>query len=165
MAKETPDYKWFRCVTPSWDNWARRHEGASVFLDSTPEKYQAWLAHAVDHTNGHQFGEERIVFVNAWNEWAEGNHLEPDQKFGHGYLEATKKALEEGQLASNIRRISSKDDMKVTKLMNQLAAQKYQLKEIEEKMQDLLETTSWRVTAPLRRAKQLWLDLKMFFSR
>jgi len=165
MAKETPDYKWFRCVTPSWDNWARRHEGASVFLESTPEKYQAWLAHAVDHTNGHQFGEERIVFVNAWNEWAEGNHLEPDQKFGHGYLEATKKALEKGQLASNIRRISSKDDMKVTKLMNQLAAQKYQLKEMEEKMQELLETTSWRVTAPLRRAKQLWLDLKTLFSR
>lgn len=165
MAKETPDYKWFRCVTPSWDNWARRHEGGSIFLDSTPEKYKDWLVHAVDHTNGHQLGEERIVFVNAWNEWAEGNHLEPDQKFGHAYLEATKQALEEGQLASNIRRIKSSDDTKIRRLENQLASQKYQVKELEEKIRQMLESTSWRITAPVRWAKQQWLALKRIFTR
>ena len=39
------------------------------------------------------FEEENLVFINAWNEWGEGNHLEPDLKHGHGYLEATRQAL------------------------------------------------------------------------
>jgi glycosyltransferase involved in cell wall biosynthesis len=160
MSKETPGYKWIRCVTPAWDNWARRHEGASIFLDSTPEKYQHWLAHAVDHANGHLQGEERMVFVNAWNEWAEGNHLEPDQKFGHAYLEATKQALEEGQLASNMRRIRFPDDMKISQLENRLAVQKHQLKKLEDKLAELKASTSWQLTLPLRWAKQKWLGLK-----
>jgi hypothetical protein len=43
--------------------------------------------------------DEAIIFINAWNEWAEGNHLEPDLKFGRGYLEATKRALNRDALA------------------------------------------------------------------
>lgn len=39
--------------------------------------------------------EENLIFINAWNEWAEGTHLEPDQKWGRRYLEMTQKALEE----------------------------------------------------------------------
>ena len=58
-------------------------------LGSTPENYEQWLAQAI-HRTARDFPElDRLVFINAWNEWAEGCHLEPDRKFGRGYLEAT----------------------------------------------------------------------------
>jgi len=165
MAKETPDYKWFRCITPCWDNWARRHEGASIFLDSTPDKYQAWLSNSVEHTNGRLLGEERMIFVNAWNEWAEGNHLEPDQKFGHAYLQATKQGLEQGQLATNVRRIQSSDDAKMSRLTSQLDNHRHRVSELEMELKDMLDSTSWRVTLPLRWTKQRLIDLKRIFSK
>jgi len=93
MKKPQPGYKWFRCVTPSWDNSPRRKEGANIFLGSTPEKYQNWLGNMINYTDRNLRGEEKLVFINAWNEWAEGNHLEPDQHFGRAYLEASRKAL------------------------------------------------------------------------
>ena len=89
-----PDVNWtrFPCVTPSWDNSARR-KNASIFSGSTPEKYEAWLQQIVSKISQKHTGDEKIVFINAWNEWAEGNHLEPDIKWGRAYLEATRSAL------------------------------------------------------------------------
>ena len=78
---------------PSWDNTARRQDVSHVFVNATPERYEYWLRRMVEQTRRLQFGDERIVFINAWNEWAEGNHLEPDGRFGHQYLMATKNAL------------------------------------------------------------------------
>lgn len=164
MSKETPDYKWMRCVTPSWDNWARRHKGASVFLGSTPEKYRDWLANTLDNTNMRLHGEERIVFINAWNEWAEGNHLEPDKEFGHGYLEATRQALRDGQVATQVQRLGAADEMRVYRLTTRLANSQCRLKEVERQMEDVLQSTSWRATVPLRWVKQLILDLKSMIS-
>ena len=90
-----PDVDWtrFPCVTPSWDNSARR-KNASIFFGSTPEKYEAWLRKIVAKTSQRCAGDEKIVFINAWNEWAEGNHLEPDLKWGRAYLEATLRGLQ-----------------------------------------------------------------------
>ncbi len=102
MKKPAPDYTWFRCVTPSWDNTARRLDGAHIFLGSTPEKYRNWLKQAIGFTNARLRGDEKIAFVNAWNEWAEGNHLEPDQKFGRSYLEATSRAMKEASGRSDL---------------------------------------------------------------
>ncbi|WP_454876734.1 glycoside hydrolase family 99-like domain-containing protein [Pseudomonas farris] len=87
-------YRLFRSVCPSWDNTARRKSGGTVFLNSTPNAYQAWLENAVAETC-QQSGtaDERLVFVNAWNEWAEGAHLEPDAKYGYAWLDATRRAL------------------------------------------------------------------------
>jgi hypothetical protein len=93
LSKPTPNYKWMRCVTPCWDNTARRQEGACVFIGASPEKYGQWLATTIQTSKERLFGDERVVFINAWNEWAEGNHLEPDIKFGRRFLEATRAAL------------------------------------------------------------------------
>lgn len=87
------DGKVFRTVMTSWDNTARRGKSAYIFLNSTPEIYEVWLRGAIEKTKQVHSGDERLVFINAWNEWAEGAHLEPDLKYGHAYLAATKKAL------------------------------------------------------------------------
>jgi O-antigen biosynthesis protein len=89
-----PNYRLFRSVCPAWDNTARRGARGTVFLNSSPEAYREWLGNAVDHTERvFSAPDERLVFVNAWNEWAEGAHLEPDQKYGYAYLQATQDAL------------------------------------------------------------------------
>jgi glycosyltransferase involved in cell wall biosynthesis len=87
-------YRLFRSVCPSWDNTARRKNGGTVFLNSTPKDYQSWLENAIAETcDQAATTDERLVFVNAWNEWAEGAHLEPDAKYGYAWLDATRKAL------------------------------------------------------------------------
>jgi hypothetical protein len=171
MAKEIPAYKWFRCVTPCWDNRARRKKAANIYLGSTPEAYQGWLSGAIDITDVRLSGEERIVFINAWNEWAEGNHLEPDQKFGHAYLEATRQALEDSRLRADSLRATVSDEVGMDQLMNLLINDKYQLNVLQrqlaqrdQQIEEILRSTSWRMTAPIRWMKQQLLDLKKFFS-
>jgi lipopolysaccharide biosynthesis protein len=97
LAKPEPEFKRFRCVTPMWDNTARRRTGAHIYQGSTPKLYKDWLTEVARHTIGRFPAEERLVFINAWNEWAEGCHLEPDLKWGRQYLEATKEALDRAQ--------------------------------------------------------------------
>ena len=82
----------FRTVFPSWDNSARRGVRGTVVMNGTPENYEYWLSEAIKKTKQEFPNQERLVFINAWNEWAEGCHLEPDRKFGHQFLEATARA-------------------------------------------------------------------------
>ena len=91
MARPAPPYLRFPGVTPAWDNSPRRKQDALILRDSSPERYRDWLRQAIREAKNLE--PEGLVFINAWNEWAEGNHLEPDQKFGRTYLEATRKAL------------------------------------------------------------------------
>lgn len=93
LSKPEPEYIQFRCVTPSWDNSSRRSRDALIFIESTPEKYSDWLQKLVHKTLKRFQGDERLVFINAWNEWGEGNHLEPDLKWKRAYLEATAEAI------------------------------------------------------------------------
>jgi SAM-dependent methyltransferase len=79
----------YRGVVPSWDNAARVRGRGMTTLDATPASYERWLNRATHLTLMQRKPSERIVFINAWNEWAEGCHLEPDQRFGLGFLEAT----------------------------------------------------------------------------
>nr|WP_313404732.1 glycoside hydrolase family 99-like domain-containing protein [Pseudomonas sp.] len=91
--RSRPPYKRFRTLVPSWDNSARRRKGrAGLFVNATPARYQSWLERTLERTCEEFEGDERLVFINAWNEWGEGCHLEPDERFGRGYLEATRDA-------------------------------------------------------------------------
>jgi len=94
-ALPAPTYKQFPGVTPGWDNSPRRQVNAHIFSDSDPLIYGRWLRHAIRQSLHRFQGDERLVFINAWNEWAEGNHLEPDLKWGSRYLRETKSALDE----------------------------------------------------------------------
>jgi lipopolysaccharide biosynthesis protein len=97
---KTPKYRLFRGVCPSWDNTARRKNKGTIFLNSTPSGYQEWLLNAIRETcRSFENPEERLIFVNAWNEWAEGAHLEPDKRYGYAYLEATRLAIVKSSLA------------------------------------------------------------------
>lgn len=98
-----PDYTLFRSVCPGWDNTARRKERGITFVNNTPALYQRWLGNAVaDAQKRFKKADERLIFVNAWNEWAEGAHLEPDQLNGYAYLEATRAALDASPVPANI---------------------------------------------------------------
>lgn len=89
MRRSLPPFVRYRGVVPSWDNTARRGSKATMYLGSTASRYHDWLTHA-------RIFEQRLrggsgfVFVNAWNEWAEGAYLEPDGHNGATYLEATR---------------------------------------------------------------------------
>ena len=102
-----PPYPLFRTAMPSWDNSPRRRERADIFLNGTPEAYGRWLQGIVQQTRQLRFGDERLVFINAWNEWAEGNYLEPDQDRGYTYLEATARALALPAASSVLRSASA----------------------------------------------------------
>lgn len=94
MAAPAPGgYKLFPGVCPGWDNEARRPGKGTAFAFSTPERYGAWLAHACRRVLNEFKPEERLVFINAWNEWAEGAYLEPDRHFGFAYLDETASVL------------------------------------------------------------------------
>jgi hypothetical protein len=68
-------------------------EAGLSYVGSSPDQYEKWLSFAIKDTLDHNAEPEHFVFINAWNEWGEGAHLEPCMKFGRGYLEATSEAL------------------------------------------------------------------------
>lgn len=89
LAKAEPGYRRIRCVTPGFDNSPRRRKDALIIGNSTPAAYGRWLQRVLEEEAARPLAnEEKLVFVNAWNEWAEGNHLEPCQRWGRAYLEA-----------------------------------------------------------------------------
>jgi lipopolysaccharide biosynthesis protein len=100
LAAPIPTYPRIPCVCPGWDNSPRRKHGATFFINSTPEMYERWLREVVNRrragitaNENSDIPEDSLVFINAWNEWGEGNHLEPCQRWGHSYLDATRRAL------------------------------------------------------------------------
>lgn len=87
-------YKEYPMITPGWDNSPRRvNTHFWVLINNTPYRYGQWLRKILSSFVPHS-KEENFVFINAWNEWAEGNHLEPDIKWGKDFLEETKRAIE-----------------------------------------------------------------------
>lgn len=93
-------------VFPGWDNTARRGKAGFCFHGSDPEPYSSWLSEAALHAVDKPVGGSSMVFINAWNEWAEGAHLEPDQKYGHAFLRATAEVLRPYATASGPREVA-----------------------------------------------------------
>lgn len=87
-------------VMPSWDNTARRGANSSIWVNSSPEAYSEWLGEIASLVRVRNHPAERFLFINAWNEWAEGCHLEPDNRFGYAWLNATSLALRDPSLSS-----------------------------------------------------------------
>lgn len=79
-------------VVPNWDNTPRSKYRGKLFYNSSPQLYEQWLKTEILKLQNRPL-EKRLVFLKSWNEWAEGNFLEPSRKYGHQYLEATRNAL------------------------------------------------------------------------
>lgn len=88
-----PSYRLYPGVNPGWDNEPRRPGNGRTYLHASPRGYRDWLRDTIHHRLANTPISERLVFINAWNEWAEGAVLEPDAQLGHAWLEATRQAL------------------------------------------------------------------------
>ena len=82
----------YPCVIPNWDNTPRSGKNGLVLHNSDPELFRVHFKKALSITSGVP-ADQRLVFVKSWNEWAEGNYLEPDRKFGMRYLEVIREEL------------------------------------------------------------------------
>ena len=91
--RPSPGYRLFPGVNPGWDNEPRRPGRGHVYLHASPRGYRDWLRDAIERRSAGAPACRRLVFINAWNEWAEGAVLEPDARLGHAWLEATRQAL------------------------------------------------------------------------
>ena len=95
LANRPDGFRYFPAVCPSWDNEARRARRSLSFFGADPHKYGQWLRAATRQAiEGAANPEEQMVFINAWNEWAEGAYLEPDRHFGYAYAAETRRSLD-----------------------------------------------------------------------
>lgn len=91
--RPAPPFKLYRGIIPSWDNTARRQNSPTIVVNAQPDLYGEWLGYLRAYTREHNPSKaDNFIFINAWNEWGEGCHLEPDQKWGLQYLEQTLKS-------------------------------------------------------------------------
>jgi glycosyltransferase involved in cell wall biosynthesis len=105
LALPVPDYPLIKTIVPGWDNDPRREGKGLALHNATPAKYQDWLEKLIRYAADHPFYSQKIICVNAWNEWAEGAFLEPDIHAGAAFLNATARAICErdaGDLAAGI---------------------------------------------------------------
>ncbi|MDP1679459.1 MAG: glycoside hydrolase family 99-like domain-containing protein [Candidatus Nitrotoga sp.] len=93
VRKEDTLYREFPCVIPNWDNTPRSGLNGLVIKNDHPELFRTVFRQAIEKAKKLPAG-ENLLFIKSWNEWAEGNHLEPDLKFGKAYLEVVKEELE-----------------------------------------------------------------------
>ena len=102
LERKHEDYTAFKSNYPSWDNTARRQNHGHIFINASPGNYRNWLSRVVRYTTQNLPEDRRFIFINAWNEWAEGTHLEPDKFNGYAYLQATAEAITHGEVSFEI---------------------------------------------------------------
>lgn len=108
LKKYANGYDWpvHRGAMLGWDNTARRLTDARVFHGATPFGFRRWIKGIVEQEAKFNTGPESLIFINAWNEWAEGTYLEPDQRWGTTNLEA---------LASGLRAVPGAEPVPIAK--------------------------------------------------
>ena len=79
-------------ITPNWDHSPRSEYNAMIFHHSNPELWGNLVKRTLQ-TIAEKPDSDQIIMIRAWNEWGEGNYVEPDQEFGHGWLDAIYKAI------------------------------------------------------------------------
>ena len=97
LAQEQLSENEYPLVIPNWDNTPRSGRNGLVVQGSSPELFKTMLLTALDKIGQKEEQEQRIIFVKSWNEWAEGNYLEPDLKYGHRYLNVIKECIYENE--------------------------------------------------------------------
>lgn len=98
---ETYKHPVYRGVMLGWDCTPRR-KSFHCWYGFSPESYYQWLCYNIKYTRKHHEPEDRFIFINAWNEWAEGTYLEPDKLFGYTNLNTTSRALFDLPLKADI---------------------------------------------------------------
>ena len=93
LLKPEPPYSRFNCVFPSWDNTPRYKQSAITFVNNSPGVFKYFLERAMERTKATFPADRQFIFINAWNEWGEGCHLEPDERYGYVYLEIMRDLL------------------------------------------------------------------------
>ncbi|MCH4147038.1 MAG: glycoside hydrolase family 99-like domain-containing protein [Prevotella sp.] len=91
----SPEDSWeniFPTILPQWDRTPRVGGMEGIYVNSTPGNFQKHLENALKII-ANKKEEHRILFLRSWNEWGEGNYVEPDLKYGHGYLEAIRQCI------------------------------------------------------------------------
>lgn len=99
IKKPKSAYKTFYCVIPGWDN-SPRTKNSVVIQNNDSEIYKKWFEKTFEKIMNNS-PEEQIVFINAWNEWAEGCHLEPDLRNGRKFLDATLQVVNKWKIKPN----------------------------------------------------------------
>ena len=107
--KEKKDFTYFRSLVPIWDNTARYGAEAYLLHGGTPEKFQEWMKKSIDYSKETLPRDRRFLLINAWNEWAEGAHLEPDTRYGYSYLNSVGRALSNLTYADDLNSESTID--------------------------------------------------------
>lgn len=82
------------CVFPNWDNTARSGNKAMIFKNANPEAWKIHLENSVNELLKYP-SRPQILVIKSWNEWAEGNYLEPDRKYGYQWLQVVKSVKEQ----------------------------------------------------------------------
>ena len=89
----TNEFPVFRGSMLEWDNTPRRGKNGVIFREYSPEKFYILNKMIIQYTKTHYNSSNRLIFINAWNEWGEGTYLEPDEKYGYSSINALSKAL------------------------------------------------------------------------
>lgn len=79
-------------IFSSWDNSPRKENNANIFINSNEKTFKKFLINSIDHEINEDF-KDKVIFINAWNEWGEGSNLEPDKEFGYWKLNSISEVL------------------------------------------------------------------------